>query len=201
MTGPTLVRPTGRVDLVGVRFWPARVAKVLRTPMCDLRDQLLPADSVLGRTARTLLAQLGDSADLRARVERVAAALGPLAAGATRDAPHLVSNTLAAIDRTNGAVRIERLAKLAGVTPRQLERQYAVHVGLTPKAYARIVRLQHALLAFRGRPDSTGADIAALCGFADQAHLIRDFQALVGQTPARMATTEVTLAGALRAGT
>jgi AraC-like DNA-binding protein len=197
MTGPTRVRPTGRVDLVGVRFWPARIASVVRTPMRDLRDQLLPADCVLGQTARVLLAALGGSLERSARLKRLEAVLGPLILRDARPAPDSVAVTLAAIDRLRGAVRIERLARWAGVTRRHLERQYAVHVGLTPKEYARIVRVQHALLAFRTRRDSTGAEIAALCGFADQAHLIRDFLEIAGQTPSRV-NAEATLSSALR---
>jgi AraC-like DNA-binding protein len=196
MTAPTRVRPSGRVDLMGVRFWPAR-GEVLRVPMRELRDQLLPADLVLGRTAGALLAELGDSPDRGMRVKRIEAVLGPAIAGATRHAPDPVTETLAAIDRAKGAVRIERLAMWAGVTRRHLERQYETHVGLTPKEYARIVRIQHALLTFRNHPDSTGAGIAAHCGFADQAHLIRDFVALAGQTPGSL-NQAATLSSALR---
>jgi AraC-like DNA-binding protein len=197
MTGPTRVRPTGRVDLMGVRFWSARIAGVLRTPMRDLRDQLLPADGVLGRPARVLLAELGDSPERRARLKRLEAVLGPLIGRATRHAPDSVVDSLAVLDRARGTVRIERLAGWAGVTRRHLERQYAEHVGLTPKEYARIVRVQHALRAFRTRRDSTGAEIAAICGFADQAHLIRDFLEIAGQTPSRV-NLEATLSSALR---
>jgi AraC-like DNA-binding protein len=43
-----------------------------------------------------------------------------------------------------------------------------------------------------------GADVAALCGYADQAHLIRDFRQLVGQTPRLASATGATLSNALR---
>jgi AraC-like DNA-binding protein len=43
-----------------------------------------------------------------------------------------------------------------------------------------------------------GADIAARCGYSDQAHLIRECKALTGQTPARLMTSERSLAGLMR---
>jgi AraC-like DNA-binding protein len=60
-------------------------------------------------------------------------------------------------------------------------------VGLAPKALARTLRFQNALrLAGRGLSRSWSG-IAAECGYADQAHLIREFRALSGATPAERA--------------
>jgi AraC-like DNA-binding protein len=198
MTGPAHVRPTGRVDLVGVRFWPAHAGRLLRARMSDLRDQLLPAESVLGRAASTLFWEMGEASDAPGRLARLAAGLRGLGRAGSIEAPPAVTATLAAIDRTHGRVRIERLAQLTGITRRQLERQYDAHVGLRPKEYARIVRVQHALHVLRSQKMTRGADVAALCGYADQAHLIRDFRQLVGQTPRLVSATRATLSNALR---
>ena len=43
-----------------------------------------------------------------------------------------------------------------------------------------------------------GAEIAVVCGYSDQAHLIRECQQLAGQTPQRLKTTERSLAGLMR---
>ena len=44
----------------------------------------------------------------------------------------------------------------------------------------------------------SGADIAAHCGYTDQAHLIRECRELTGTTPSRLTTTETTLATLMR---
>ena len=44
----------------------------------------------------------------------------------------------------------------------------------------------------------SGAEIAAECGYSDQAHLIRECQQLTGQTPQRLKTTKRSLAGLMR---
>lgn len=57
---------------------------------------------------------------------------------------------------------------------------------MTPLAFLIDLRIASArtLLADRVAP----AEVAAACGFADQAHLTRTFKRAVGTTPARYAT-------------
>jgi AraC-like DNA-binding protein len=58
-------------------------------------------------------------------------------------------------------------------------------VGLTPKRYCRVQRLQRAIRELRGVGAARRqlAEIAAGAGYADQAHLTREFRALVGVSP------------------
>jgi len=78
---------------------------------------------------------------------------------------------------------VAELASAAAWSPRQLEREFRRRVGLTPKSLARILRFQN-VLRWRGiRPEWPWADLAAHAGYADQAHLVRDFRAFAGTTP------------------
>ena len=199
MTTPTAVAPTGKVDVIGVRIRTPMTAAALDTSLWNVRDALLPADDVLGGWTRDLLAALGACSTAAARLPRLSEGLALLARRA-RPAPALVAEAVAGIERTHGRARIERLADRAGVSRRHLERRFRDHVGLTPKELARIVRVQQALRVISSGAESTGAGVAAVCGYADQAHLIRDFQALVGKTPTALAPADVTLSGALRDG-
>jgi AraC-like DNA-binding protein len=62
-----------------------------------------------------------------------------------------------------------------------LRREFTTAVGLPPKVVARIARVHRAQAAITdGQPLSA---VAARCGFADQAHMTREFMALVGKTP------------------
>ncbi|MER9841163.1 AraC family transcriptional regulator [Mesorhizobium australicum] len=54
--------------------------------------------------------------------------------------------------------------------------------GIGPKTLSRIVRFNRALGLSRQQA-SGWADIAADCGYADQAHLAREFRDLAGETP------------------
>jgi AraC-like DNA-binding protein len=71
------------------------------------------------------------------------------------------------------------------VSSRHLLRLFRENVGLTPKELARVLRLRSACLLVLGTPDRSWADLSALSGYADQAHLVREFGRLLGLTPRR----------------
>lgn len=78
--------------------------------------------------------------------------------------------------------RTDSLARALGLTRQHLGRIFLEHTGLSPKSFGRIARLQRVLPLVRD-PAVSLAAAAMHAGYADQAHLCRDFKALVGQTP------------------
>ena len=97
--------------------------------------------------------------------------------------------------RAAGLARVDDLAAVAGVSARQLQRQFAVHVGLSPKRFLRVLRFQQVLAALR-EPSATAAnwaDVAAQHGFYDQAHFINDFKHFTGETPGAWAIDDASL--------
>jgi transcriptional regulator GlxA family with amidase domain len=62
-----------------------------------------------------------------------------------------------------------------------LERRFTNHIGATPKKFARVVRLRHALTL---KQRLLGwAEVAHATGYYDQSHMIHDFLELYGMTP------------------
>lgn len=85
------------------------------------------------------------------------------------------------------AVPIDAVARHVGWSARHLRGQLQAEVGLTPKVAARVARFDRTrrLLGQQlvdGRPASL-AELAAVCGYADQAHLAREFGELAGCSP------------------
>ncbi|GAB3738940.1 hypothetical protein GCM10027598_67760 [Amycolatopsis oliviviridis] len=77
---------------------------------------------------------------------------------------------------------VSRHAAAAGVSERQLRRRFLVAVGLSPKAYARVVRLHRAMALARSASAPDWADIAVRSGFYDQPHMIAEFRRAVGSS-------------------
>ncbi len=76
-------------------------------------------------------------------------------------------------------------AERIGVTPRQLQRILLTDVGLPPKAYQRVARLQRFVRAVDAGTSLAAA--AADAGYSDQPHVTREVRLLCGVTPRRLA--------------
>ena len=195
-----LLRPSGRVAVVGVRFHPHGAAALIREPQHRLAGEPLGDDALPPALARELAAVRDVSGDLRAAAAAVQRALARWVE-CTRIDPR-IAHAARLVARSGGRLSIDRLAIEAGLSCRQLERRFLDQVGVTPKRLARLTRFQRAL----GLLDSTGAtrrvaDTAAACGYADQAHFVRDFQRLAGCAPSRYLLRRAELTGFFVSGT
>ncbi|MFD7892918.1 helix-turn-helix domain-containing protein, partial [Streptomyces albidoflavus] len=71
--------------------------------------------------------------------------------------------------------------------------RYRGELGLSPKTFARVLRFAHAHeLAVDGDPLPWG-EVAAVSGYADQAHLVRDWREFTGRSPTAWRRGEVLL--------
>ncbi|MDG2534757.1 helix-turn-helix domain-containing protein [Sphingomonas sp. HITSZ_GF] len=77
---------------------------------------------------------------------------------------------------------VGEIAARAGLPHRRLQRIFARELGLAPRAYLRLLRFRAAMQDVQQGGDSL-ADTAAARGYADQAHMARDFRALAGVPP------------------
>ena len=106
-------------------------------------------------------------------------------------APPLVRVGMEMLRESAGRLRLGALSAPLGVTDRHLRRAILAETGISPRRFARVRRL-HALLrdADAGKASDAAkpgwAALAARHGYADQSHLIREMQALVGVTPAQL---------------
>ena len=75
------------------------------------------------------------------------------------------------------------MGSLDGWTRRRLERTFTRELGIRPKLFARVVRLNAVLVGMDATDRESAVDVALAAGYFDQAHLLRDFRGLAGRTP------------------
>ena len=182
VTSPLVLRPTGRVAVVGVRFHPHGAAAVLLPPQHELAGLTLGVEAISAPLRRALLPVQESAVDLlqaAVGIQRVLASwIRP-----SRIDPR-VRFAVETIERSLGRMPVDDVARAAGITRRHLERRFLETVGITPKRLARITRFQRAVQALQGESRGGGAATAAACGYADQSHFIRDFREFAGCSPA-----------------
>lgn len=194
LTGQLVLRPTGRIEVLGIRFHPCGAAALIDPPQQALAGLTLGVDDLSTVLERALAGVQERSSTL----EDAAARVQHLLVRRMRPARVDVRVRLAAdhITACNGMVAVEALAGRVGVTRRHLERRFLDTVGVSPKRLARIARFQHALRMLEsGDTPRDGAHTAAACGYADQSHFIRDFRDLAGCSPSAHVLREAELNG------
>jgi AraC-like DNA-binding protein len=182
LLNPVTLRPTGVVAVVGVRLQPHGAAALLDRPQDDLVGATIGVDALSMALAR-------DLEDVRTRGTSVGtAARAVQQCLLTRiDQSRVDPRVGMAVDHirdARGMVTVDDLARRVELTGRQLERVFKRTVGVSPKRLARVTRFQRALriLEHLDSPQR-GTQTAAMCGYADQAHFIRDFRELAGCPP------------------
>ncbi len=87
--------------------------------------------------------------------------------------------------RSHGLAPIGRLADEVGWSRRHLAQRFTTSFGLTPKVMSRVLRFERAKGLVQAPTRPSLASVAAACGYADQAHMSREWTALAGSAPTR----------------
>lgn len=182
LTRQLVLRPTGRIAVIGVRFHPDGASSLLDVPLRHLAGLTLPVQDVAPALHSTIDEVRSDTDSPERAVDLVMDRLAPRLETVRPD-PR-VRHAVEVIGATRGQASVDALARRAGLTRRHLERRFQEVVGISPKRLARITRFQFALsLLDRIDLPERGIRTAAECGYSDQAHFIRDFRELAGCPP------------------
>lgn len=178
-TGVLTVRFDGPIGAIIVRLKPEAAARLIGERMQDFADAKVDLGSVFGAAGISLLEE--QLSEARNTGERFGIVESFLHANVGPSEPDAVACCAAVQLRRNPCFRIRGLAAQLDVSERHLCRRFRMMFGMSPKQFARTARLETALAA--RRKTSSWAEVACACGFADQAHLINDFNDVIGAPP------------------
>jgi AraC-like DNA-binding protein len=154
---------------------------LLGLPMDEITGLNVDLTDVLGADGRRLADQLRDTPNWSDRFALVDAALLPRLETGPQPSPE-VGRAWQFLVGTAGAMPISRIARDVGWSHKHLITRFKQQIGLAPKTAARLVRFDGVWRRINERP-MRWERIAADAGYADQAHLIRDFREFTGTTP------------------
>jgi AraC-like DNA-binding protein len=183
-TGPAITEFSGTQHGIEVNLTPPATRMLLGGSMAELADRVVPLEDVLGPEADRLAERLYEAPGWAERFALLDAVLGRRLAAAPDPAPDAVW-AWRRLRETHGRLPIGRLVAEIGCSHRHLGVRLREHVGLAPKAAARVLRFDRAVTLMRADA-GRWADIAAACGYADQPHLTRDFRDFAGATPGEL---------------
>ena len=174
----------GKGRAFGVKFRPGGFHPFIHQPVSSLTDRILPASALFGEDASRLEGQLRtarEDGDLVEAVHGFFRKRIPPPDCSVEIAAGFVEQIL-----LNPEIKtVDDLANRCNTGKRSLQRLFHEYVGIHPKWVIRRYRLHEAVERLHCGEPLRGADLALELGYFDQAHLIRDFKALVGCTPSQ----------------
>lgn len=193
---PTVVEGAQSWACIELRLTPLGAHRVLGLPMHELTNCVVELEDVLPQ-AQELTDRLRETRDWSERFDQVEAFLARRLARTQPPSPE-IEWSWRELARSGGRVRIAALVAELGWSPRRLIARFREQIGLTPKAAAAVIRFDRVAAALRSSEPPSFASLAFDCGYADQAHLNRDFRRFAGTTPSAFVTS-VTEAGGITA--
>jgi len=192
LRSPLLLSPTGRIDIIAVRFRPAGLVPFLRgiegRELVDRRVAIGDLDPALDRA----LDPVRSATTPRERLHSLARALSERVSTPASAARDPIAAAAAAIERSGGAATLAEICREVGLHERSLQRGFGRSIGLSPKRLARIVRFQRFFRALAAAPPGGTAGLALDCGYYDQPHLLREARELAG-SPVGLLDEDTTL--------
>lgn len=192
-TQPAVIRHDGNQHGVQLRLTPEGARAFFGFPAREVVSDAVPLAAAWGATARELVERLSEAGDWPTRFTVLDQVLMRAAAGRAEVPSGVRPETAEAwrrVVQTGGRIDVSTLAGEVGWSRRHLTEQFTSEFGIGPKELARVVRFQHSKQLFL-RPDHpTLATIAAECGYADQAHMAREWRALAGASPTQWLAAE-----------
>jgi AraC-like DNA-binding protein len=180
---PALIAHDGNHEGVAIELTPLGSRALLGMPARALWNTSLELEDVVGQAGAELWERLQSAETWTHRFRACDHVLGRLVRDDSLE-PALRRSWQLLVGSV-GAVPVGELATTIGWTRQHFARRFAGEFGLSPKLAARVVRFERARRMLQA-PFLSIAQVAAGCGYFDQAHLNRDFVELAGCPPARL---------------
>jgi AraC-like DNA-binding protein len=171
------------VSIMGVHFSPGGAFPFLGVSAGDLGDTHVDLSELWKARAAELHARLVVAATVSERFRLLQQAL---VSRLFRPLNHhaAVATALYTFQHAPTRIRTRELADDAGLSERRFIDVFRAEVGMTPKLFARVHRFNRVLATAREVAAPDWAELAFEYGYFDQSHLIRDFVAFSGISPA-----------------
>jgi AraC-like DNA-binding protein len=183
MSRPLIVTAPSEIQFLGVRFKPGKAHGFFRVAAGELTDCTVPLDDIWGRIGTNLASRLAEQHSLRHRIVRLEEELLKRLHSMNTEDPYIQPIIRFILDR-RGAVSVQSLSGLAGISRQHIARKFDHYVGISPKLFCRVVRFQNVMRSVASPGNVDWASAALDLGYYDQAHMISDFKEFSGLTPA-----------------
>lgn len=172
----------GTLNAIGIRFKPAGANLLFSSPLNELKNETISLSDTTLKKPTELYYKLIEAQTFHLKVSIIEDWLCR-SLQAEKNISNVVTASLMLIKKHKGLLPIKSIASQLDYNQRRIERLFNSQVGMTPKEYSRILRIEQARACIKHYKDSSFSTIAYDLGFYDQAHFINQFKNVEGITP------------------
>ena len=180
-TKPYEIRFKNHVKVFAIRFKPEGIYNIFGVPASLLMDRYEDMSAVLGAGFIDFSHRLKEEISVISMIQRTENYLLKNLLNNKIDMNYL--NLAANLIRNTKGIKIKDLSSQLCIGKRQLEREFKEKVGIGPKHYLRIIRVNEVLRLLNENQVFDLTSVAYHCGYFDQSHFINDFKRITGQKP------------------
>lgn len=174
---------SGSIHWIVVVLQPYGAYQLWNIPALEWKDRFFPAQEMLGDAADIISNELTSATSIHACISRLNEWIFHLSGNGKQPEPVLLQ-ALHQISAREGSVPVHTLLKQLHISERMLERKFKLNIGVSPKQYAGIVRMNASAKKLkRLQHQASLTSIAYEGDYFDQAHFINDFRKYTGITP------------------
>jgi len=172
----------GKVDMLGVCFFPEGFYPFIKIPVSEFKNQLLGASEVGFTLVEKIGEQLKEAPDVTSRLVILENELTLLLINGIQT-PENFRKIFNALKQSNNSQQIAEFSEQNNIGVRSLERMYNKYVGISANTYSTLNRFHKSLNQLLCNDYSKLSDLAFDNGYFDQMHFIKDFKRYAGNTP------------------
>jgi AraC-like DNA-binding protein len=175
-------RLKGAGCVFGVKFHPGGFYPFIRAPISSYRGTPIPANEVLGLSGRELeeaVLSRKDEQAMAEEMERLLLCRLPESDSQVQFLREVVEH----ICNDRGLTKVDLLCAHMDMNKRTVQRMFDQYIGVSPKWVIRLYRIQEAAERLDNGTYGELVQLAMDLGYHDQAHFIKDFKNVTGQTP------------------
>jgi AraC-like DNA-binding protein len=176
------VSSTGCLDMISVAFQPYAAKMFFQIPVNEFCNRNVSVDDMDDIELMDLGKRISDTPDDDLCIRYIELFL---INRLCKFPEYNMKRVTAAINEINiqPKITVTELSQIACLSNKQFGRVFTEYIGITPKEFIRVIRLQRALFLLQNSPYDNYAQLAFDCGFYDQSHLIKEFKGFSGYTP------------------
>ena len=172
-----------------ITFTPSGVPRLLGITLSALTNRIVDLHTLWGPRAGSLSEQLEEASTDEQRISLLNSFFLEACRRENGQPLQEIHQILDLLTSKPGQGSIEELARTTNHSYKAIYRLFDKHLGLCPKRFIKILRFNKACHTLSTHPGIAWGELVHRCGYYDQSHFIREFRAIMKESPCHFLKT------------